>query len=87
MVEAGHALLTGDPVVLSGRIAYSLQLLVELQRPVHDWANRELVAGWQPADLPEHIRFDEQFHADNLWPDAYDFHRVHTPYPDVLRQG
>ena len=85
MVEAGHALLTGDPAVLTGRIAYSLQLLVELQRPVYDWENRELVEGWQPADIPQHIWFDEAFHAKNGWPDPFDFHRVHTPYPDLLR--
>jgi NAD(P)-dependent dehydrogenase (short-subunit alcohol dehydrogenase family) len=87
MVEAGHALVTGDPAVLTGRIAYSLQLLVELQRPVYDWENKELVDGWQPADIPQHIWFDEQFHAKNNWPDPFNFHRVHTPYPDVLRSG
>ncbi len=85
MVEAGHALLTGDPSVLTGRIAYSLQLLVELQRPVYDWENRTLLEGWQPNDILEHIWFDEDFHAKNAWPDPFDFHRVHTPYPDLLR--
>jgi NAD(P)-dependent dehydrogenase (short-subunit alcohol dehydrogenase family) len=85
MVEAAHALLTGDPTVLTGRIAYSLQLLVELDRAVHDFENHELVDGWQPADLIEHIRFDERFHEGNGWPGAYDFHRVNTPYPEALR--
>src|SRR6516225_5655834 len=57
MVEAGFALLTGDPAVLTGRIAYSLQLIVELQLPVYDFANKELMEGWQPADIFEHIKF------------------------------
>ena len=87
MVEAGFALLTGDPAVLTGRIAYSLQLLVELQRPVYNFENTELMEGWQPPDLPEHIWIDEKFHANNNWPDAFNFHRVHTPYPDVLKGG
>ena len=87
MVEAGFALLTGDPAVLTGRIAYSLQLLVELQRPVYNFENTELMEGWQPSDLPEHIWIDEKFHANNNWPDAFNFHRVHTPYPDALKGG
>ena len=87
MVEAGFALLTGDPAVLTGRIAYSLQLIVELQLPVYDFANKELMEGWQPADIVEHIKFDEKFHAGNDWPDVFNFHRVHTPYPEVLKDA
>jgi len=87
MVEAGFALLTGDPAVLTGRIAYSLQLIVELDLPVYDFAGKELMEGWQPADIIPHIKIDEQFHANNGWPDPFNFHRVHTPYPDVLKQG
>ncbi len=49
MAEAALALLTGS---LTGRIAYSLQLLVELQRPVRGLDGGALVEGWQPADLP-----------------------------------
>ncbi len=49
MAEAALALVTGS---ITGRIAYSLQLLVELDRPVRDLAGRALVEGWQPADLP-----------------------------------
>lgn len=49
MAEAALALLSGS---LTGRIAYSLQLLVELQRPVRDLGGRSLVSGWQPGDLP-----------------------------------
>ena len=38
-VEAAIALCTGDPRSLTGRVAYSLSLIVELQRPVRtiDW--------------------------------------------------
>ena len=49
IAEAALALCTGT---LTGRIAYSLQLLVELGRPVHDLAGAALVPHWQPADLP-----------------------------------
>jgi NAD(P)-dependent dehydrogenase (short-subunit alcohol dehydrogenase family) len=55
MAEAALALATADPATLTGRIAYSLQLLVELQRPVRDLAGDELVFGWQPDDLPATI--------------------------------
>ncbi|MCH6231635.1 SDR family NAD(P)-dependent oxidoreductase [Microbacterium sp. CFH 31415] len=51
MAEAALALVTGDPKVLTGRIAYSLPLLKELDRPVHTVDGRELVPGWQPADM------------------------------------
>jgi NAD(P)-dependent dehydrogenase (short-subunit alcohol dehydrogenase family) len=87
MVEAGFALITGDPAVLTGRIAYSLQLIVELQIPVYDFTGRELMEGWQPDDIVKQIKIDEEFHANNNWPDVFDFHRVHTPYPDVLRNA
>jgi len=38
--------------VLTGRDVYSLDLLLELQRPVYDFTGTDLVDGWQPADLP-----------------------------------
>jgi citronellol/citronellal dehydrogenase len=50
-VEATVALCTGDPAVLTGRIAYSLSLLVELDRPVHTLDGRALVPGWQPHEI------------------------------------
>jgi hypothetical protein len=53
---------------------------------VYDWANETLVEGWQPADLLEHVWFDERFHAENGWSHPFEFHRVHTPYPDELRR-
>jgi NAD(P)-dependent dehydrogenase (short-subunit alcohol dehydrogenase family) len=55
MVEAVLALLTGDPAVLTGRDVSSLELLVELQRPVYDFSGVTLMDGWQPADLPAFI--------------------------------
>jgi NAD(P)-dependent dehydrogenase (short-subunit alcohol dehydrogenase family) len=81
MAEAALALLTGDPNKLTGRIAFSLQLLLELNRPVYDLAGKTLLEGWQPADLAQKIRVREAFNAGNGWPDSYNFHRVHTPYP------
>jgi NAD(P)-dependent dehydrogenase (short-subunit alcohol dehydrogenase family) len=84
MAEAALALCTGDPSVLTGRIAFSLQLLLELERPVHDLRGEALVEGWQPADLARVIRAQEAFHTENGWPRAFDFHRVHTPRPAVL---
>ena len=52
LVEAVLACVTGDPDVLTGRNAYSLELLHELGRPVYDFTGTTLVDGWQPADLP-----------------------------------
>lgn len=52
MVEASVALCTATPEALHARIAYSLDLLIELDRPVFDLRGRELVEGWQPGDLP-----------------------------------
>ena len=52
MAEAAWALLSGDPEVLTGRVAYSLSLLHELDRPVRDLTGTTLVDGWQPADFP-----------------------------------
>lgn len=52
MIEAAVVLLTGDPAVLTGLVAYSLSLLYQLDRPVYDLAGEELVEGWQPADFP-----------------------------------
>jgi NAD(P)-dependent dehydrogenase (short-subunit alcohol dehydrogenase family) len=81
MAEAALALCSGEPDVLTGRIAYSLQLLVELDRPVRDLAGEELVAGWQPADLPPVIERQEANLQRQGWPDAYSFGRVHSPRP------
>jgi NAD(P)-dependent dehydrogenase (short-subunit alcohol dehydrogenase family) len=85
MVEAAFALLVADPNVLTGRIAYSLQLIVELGLPVYDFAGTELMDGWQVTDIIPKIKGDEKFHEGNNWPNVFDFHRPHTPYPDALR--
>jgi NAD(P)-dependent dehydrogenase (short-subunit alcohol dehydrogenase family) len=85
MVEAALALCTGDPVKLTGRIAYSLQLLLELNRPVKDLSGKALIAGWQSKDLAAAIRLREAYNASGGWPDSFNFQRPHTPYPDALR--
>jgi NAD(P)-dependent dehydrogenase (short-subunit alcohol dehydrogenase family) len=81
MAEAALALCTADPAVLTGRIAFSLQLLLELRRPVLDLHGRALVDGWQPDDLPPVIARQEAKLAAQGWPDAYQFGRVHSPTP------
>ncbi len=86
MAEAALALCTADPNVITGRIAYSLQLLLELGRPVYDLQGQELVDGWQPPDLAALVRVREEFHERNGWPNPFEFRRVHTPYPDVLKE-
>lgn len=56
-VEATLALCTADPATLTGRIAYSLSLLVELDRPVYSLDGCTLVAGWQPREIdPQRLR-------------------------------
>ena len=55
MVEAVMALLTGDPKVLTAHDVASIDLLIELQRPVYDFGGTQLVAGWQPQDLPGYV--------------------------------
>ena len=81
MAEAALALCSGDPAVLTGRLAFSLQLLLELRRPVRDLAGDALVDGWQPDDLPPVIARQEANLAARGWPDAYTFGRVHSPRP------
>jgi NAD(P)-dependent dehydrogenase (short-subunit alcohol dehydrogenase family) len=60
MAEATLALCSGDPAVLTGRVTTSLELLVDLGRPVRDLAGEALVAGWQPADIPPRIEIMRQ---------------------------
>ena len=52
MAESALALCEGG---VTGRIAYSLELLVELNAQVYDVTGRVLLEGWQPADLPARI--------------------------------
>ncbi len=87
MAEAALALCTGDPTTLTGRIAFSLMLLVELQRPVYDLTGTQLLEGWQPDDIVEAIHHREDWTEMYLrWPHTYEFNRPQTPYPDVLRR-
>ena len=81
MAEAAVALCSGDPAVLTGRIAYSLQLLIELQRPVVGLDGTDLVSGWQPEDLRAVIARQAANLAAQGWVDAYGFGRVHSPQP------
>ena len=81
MAEAALALCSGDPATLTGRIAFSLQLLLELRRPVRNLLGTELIAGWQPDDLAPVIARQEARLAEQGWPDAYSFGRVHSPRP------
>ena len=81
MAEAALALCTNDPAALTGRIAFSLQLLVELNRPVLDLNGEQLIEGWQPQDLPDIIARQEQSIASRGWPNAYTFNRPQSPTP------
>ena len=62
MAESALALCTGDRSLLTGRIAFSLQLLLELDRPVYDLHGKDLVESWQPADLARVIRAQQDLH-------------------------
>jgi NAD(P)-dependent dehydrogenase (short-subunit alcohol dehydrogenase family) len=79
--EAALALCSSDSAILSGRIAYSLQLLLELKRPVLDLHGENLVDGWQPGDLQAVIAAQEASLAGRGWPNAYSFGRTHSPRP------
>ncbi|MDX6285814.1 MAG: 3-oxoacyl-[acyl-carrier protein] reductase [Frankiales bacterium] len=80
MAEAVLALATADPNTLTGRIAYSLQLLVELERPVRDLHGDRLIDGWQPADLPTIIGNQATtLEADFSWQDPFTFRRASSP--------
>lgn len=71
MAEAALVLSSCDPSVLTGRIARSLELLVELDRAVHTLDGTGLVHGWQPEDLPESIQRRADSLAERGWPDAF----------------
>jgi NAD(P)-dependent dehydrogenase (short-subunit alcohol dehydrogenase family) len=55
MAEAALVLCTTRDAHLHGRIAYSLQLLLELAHPTRDLGGMSLLEGWQPDDLPAHL--------------------------------
>jgi citronellol/citronellal dehydrogenase len=79
MAEASVALCSIREPPITGRIAYSLQLLLELRRPVRDLIGESLVDGWQPPDLPAIIQRQEAQLASQGWVDAYQFGRIHSP--------
>ena len=66
MAEGALALCTGDPDVLTGQVTTSLQLLVDLQRPVHDRWGRALLDDWQPEQLPDRIEKMRQHTAGEI---------------------
>jgi NAD(P)-dependent dehydrogenase (short-subunit alcohol dehydrogenase family) len=55
MVEAVLALLSGDPMTLTGQDVLSCVLLHALRRPVYDLTGMSLIDGWQPDDLAAYI--------------------------------
>lgn len=79
MAEAALALCTCDSSKLTGRIAYSLQLLLELRRPVLDLHGQSIVPGWQPEDLAAVIAGQLAAHSKSGWQRAYDFARPSSP--------
>jgi NAD(P)-dependent dehydrogenase (short-subunit alcohol dehydrogenase family) len=60
MAEATLALCSSDPGVLTGKVITSLQLLVDLDRPVRDLAGAAVLPAWQPRDLPAKINVMRQ---------------------------
>lgn len=66
MAEAALALCTADPTRLTGQVTTSLQLLVDLDRPVHEVTGRALVPEWQPARLPPRIEKMRQHMAGEI---------------------
>jgi NAD(P)-dependent dehydrogenase (short-subunit alcohol dehydrogenase family) len=80
MAEAVLVLATCDPA-LTGRIAYSLQLLYELRRPVYDVSGSSLVEGWQPDDLPAVITRQTGAIEGFGWTHPFEFHRPSSPDP------
>ncbi len=84
MAEAALALCTCEPSGITGRIACSLQLLVELKRPVRDLRGQALVPGWQPSDLPAAIERQLAAHAQSGWARAYEFGRPSSSPPAGL---
>jgi NAD(P)-dependent dehydrogenase (short-subunit alcohol dehydrogenase family) len=75
MAEAVLALCAADPAVLTGRVARSLELLVELDRPVRTLDGGALVEGWQPAQLPAVIRRQAERLEKRGWPAPFRGHR------------
>jgi NAD(P)-dependent dehydrogenase (short-subunit alcohol dehydrogenase family) len=85
MAEAALALCSGNPKTLTGRLAYSLQLLLELNRATKDLRGERELDGWRPENLVAEIRKREVFFSSIAGSDSFDFHRPHTPYPKALQ--
>jgi hypothetical protein len=66
MAEGALALCTADPATLTGQVTTSLQLLVDLERPVFDLRGRGLLDGWQPEQLPDRIEKMRQHAAGEI---------------------
>jgi NAD(P)-dependent dehydrogenase (short-subunit alcohol dehydrogenase family) len=66
MAEGALALCTADSATLTGQITTSLQLLVDLQRPVYDLLGQQLVENWQPGLLPPRIETMRQHAAGEI---------------------
>jgi NAD(P)-dependent dehydrogenase (short-subunit alcohol dehydrogenase family) len=66
MAEGALALCTADPSTLTGQVTTSLQLLVDLGRPVYDVRGRALLADWQPEQLPDRIEKMRQHAAGEI---------------------
>jgi len=71
MSEAGRFLCTADPTAVTGRIAYSLPLIIEYNLAVRDLTGDTLVPGWQPADLPAIMKAQDDYkHTWRFIPDT-----------------
>jgi hypothetical protein len=66
MAEGALALCTADPATLSGQVTTSLQLLVDLRRPVYDLHGRALLIDWQPEQLRSRIEKMRQHAAGQI---------------------
>ena len=81
MAEGALALCTADPDTLTGQVTTSLQLLVDLNRPVYDLHGKELVADWQPESLPSRIDKMRQHAAGEITSGPTGVDRVTTRNP------
>jgi NAD(P)-dependent dehydrogenase (short-subunit alcohol dehydrogenase family) len=71
MAEAVLALATCAPAACTGRVVRSLELLVELDRPVRTVDGAELEDGWQPKDLPAVIERQAAQLEQRGWPSPF----------------
>lgn len=74
MAEAALALATTDPATLTGRIVRSIELLLELDRPVHSLDGTSFVDGWQPGNLAAFVDHQRSVLESNGWKNPYQTH-------------